>query len=88
MLLRMINAIRMTCIVHSPSLFYELTVCSLCSDRGMMDNGGFCNDNYHSLSSDDELVDISDVTVDFSEDVPPLNRDYSVGRDTLTHNTS
>ncbi|XP_051756665.1 H(+)/Cl(-) exchange transporter 5 isoform X2 [Ctenopharyngodon idella] len=45
----------------------------------MMDNGGFCNDNYHSLSSDDELVDISDVTVDFSEDVPPLNRDYSVG---------
>lgn len=49
-----------------------------------MDNGGFCNDNYHSLSSDDELVDISDVTVDFSEDVPPLIRDYSVGRDTLT----
>lgn len=44
-----------------------------------MDNGGFCNDNYHSLSSDDELVDISDVTMDFSEDVPPLDRDYSTG---------
>uniref|UniRef100_A0A671QT02 Chloride channel protein n=1 Tax=Sinocyclocheilus anshuiensis TaxID=1608454 RepID=A0A671QT02_9TELE len=46
-----------------------------------MDNGGFCNDNYHSESSDDELVDISDVTVNFSEDVPPLDRDYSAGRD-------
>uniref|UniRef100_A0A671QMK7 Chloride channel protein n=1 Tax=Sinocyclocheilus anshuiensis TaxID=1608454 RepID=A0A671QMK7_9TELE len=45
----------------------------------MMDNGGFCNDNYHSESSDDELVDISDVTVNFSEDVPPLDRDYSAG---------
>ncbi|XP_016425725.1 H(+)/Cl(-) exchange transporter 5-like [Sinocyclocheilus rhinocerous] len=45
----------------------------------MMDNGGFCNDNYHSGSSDDELVDISDVTVNFSEDVPPLDRDYSAG---------
>ncbi|XP_043099769.1 H(+)/Cl(-) exchange transporter 5 isoform X2 [Puntigrus tetrazona] len=45
-----------------------------------MDNGGFCDDNYQSGSSDDELVDISDVTVDFSEDVPPLDRDYSAGR--------
>lgn len=44
-----------------------------------MDNRGFCDDNYQSLSSDDELVDISDVTVDFSEDVPPLDRDYSAG---------
>uniref|UniRef100_A0A671KVC2 Chloride channel protein n=1 Tax=Sinocyclocheilus anshuiensis TaxID=1608454 RepID=A0A671KVC2_9TELE len=46
----------------------------------VMDNGGFCDDNYQSGSSDDELVDISDVTVDFSEDVPPLDRDYSAGR--------
>uniref|UniRef100_A0A8C2EEB5 Chloride channel protein n=1 Tax=Cyprinus carpio TaxID=7962 RepID=A0A8C2EEB5_CYPCA len=45
-----------------------------------MDNGGFCDDNYQSGSSDDELVDISEVTVDFSEDVPPLDRDYSAGR--------
>uniref|UniRef100_A0A8C1K5Y7 Chloride channel protein n=1 Tax=Cyprinus carpio TaxID=7962 RepID=A0A8C1K5Y7_CYPCA len=45
----------------------------------MMDNGGFCNNNYHSGSSDDELVDISDVTVNFSEDVPPLDLDYSAG---------
>lgn len=44
-----------------------------------MDNGGFCDDHYQSGSSDDELVDISDVTVDFSEDVPPLDRDYSAG---------
>uniref|UniRef100_A0A8C2K593 Chloride channel protein n=1 Tax=Cyprinus carpio TaxID=7962 RepID=A0A8C2K593_CYPCA len=44
-----------------------------------MDNGGFCNNNYHSGSSDDELVDISDVTVNFSEDVPPLDLDYSAG---------
>lgn len=44
-----------------------------------MDNGGFCYDNYHSGSSDDELVDISDVTVDYNEDVPPLDRDYSTG---------
>ncbi|XP_059383660.1 H(+)/Cl(-) exchange transporter 5-like [Carassius carassius] len=44
-----------------------------------MDSGGFCDVNYHSGSSDDELVDISEVTVDFSEDVPPLDRDYSAG---------
>lgn len=50
----------------------------------MMDNGGFCNNNYHSGSSDDELVDISDVTVNFSEDVPPLDLDYSAGKDTGT----
>ncbi|XP_051553661.1 H(+)/Cl(-) exchange transporter 5-like [Myxocyprinus asiaticus] len=46
----------------------------------MMENEGFCNENYNGESSDDELVDISDVTVDFSEDVPPLDRDYSAGR--------
>ncbi|XP_077084076.1 H(+)/Cl(-) exchange transporter 5 [Siphateles boraxobius] len=45
----------------------------------MMDNGGFCNDHYHNSSSDDELVDISDVTMDFNEDVPPLDRDYTTG---------
>lgn len=73
----MINSIRMTFFLCTHS---SMTLCSLCSDRGMMDNGGFCNDDYHNLSSDDELVDISDVTMDFNEDVPPLDRDYSTGR--------
>ncbi|XP_052001145.1 H(+)/Cl(-) exchange transporter 5 [Xyrauchen texanus] len=56
----------------------------------MMENGGFCNDNYNGESSDDELVDISGVTVDFSEDVPPLYRDYSTEfcKDEWTHNSS
>lgn len=43
-----------------------------------MDNGGFYSDPYNNVSSDDELVDISDSSVDFSEDVPPL--DFSAGR--------
>ncbi|XP_059364454.1 H(+)/Cl(-) exchange transporter 5-like [Carassius carassius] len=50
----------------------------------MMDNGGFCNGNYPSGSSDDELVDISDVTMNFSEDVPPLDLDNRAGKDTGT----
>lgn len=47
-----------------------------------MDNGGFYGDHYNSVSSDDELMDISDVSVDFSEDVPPL--DFSAGRDRMS----
>ncbi|TRY66655.1 hypothetical protein DNTS_007992 [Danionella cerebrum] len=31
-----------------------------------MENGGFYHDHYHSGSSDDELVDISDATLDFN----------------------
>ncbi|XP_051578794.1 H(+)/Cl(-) exchange transporter 5-like [Myxocyprinus asiaticus] len=55
----------------------------------MMENGGFCSDYYNGESSD-ELVDISVVTVDFSEDVPPLDRDYSEGccKGEWTHNSS
>lgn len=49
-----------------------------------MDNGGFCNGYYPSGSSDDELVDISDVTENFSEDVPPLDLDNRAGKDTGT----
>ncbi|XP_052458360.1 H(+)/Cl(-) exchange transporter 5-like isoform X3 [Carassius gibelio] len=50
----------------------------------MMDDGGFCNGYYPSGSSDDELVDISDVTENFSEDVPPLDLDNRAGKDTGT----
>lgn len=42
-----------------------------------MDNGGFYKNYYNSGSSDDELVDIADGTIDFGEDVPPL--DFSGG---------
>lgn len=47
-----------------------------------MDNGGYYGDHYNSVSSDDELMDISDVSVDFSEDDPPL--DFSAGRDRMS----
>ncbi|XP_063042743.1 H(+)/Cl(-) exchange transporter 5 [Engraulis encrasicolus] len=44
--------------------------------EGGMDNSGFCNDNYNSGGSDDDMVDISGATLDFSEDVPPIERDH------------
>ncbi|XP_014012071.2 H(+)/Cl(-) exchange transporter 5 isoform X2 [Salmo salar] len=49
-----------------------------------MDNAGYCNETYESLhnpASDDELVDIAGVTLDFSntEDVPPLDPEYGSG---------
>ncbi|KAL0969963.1 hypothetical protein UPYG_G00235330 [Umbra pygmaea] len=55
-----------------------------------MDNVGYCNDNYESLqnaASDDELVDIAGATLDFSftEDVPPLDPEYSSGYDIYTN---
>ncbi|XP_041926881.1 H(+)/Cl(-) exchange transporter 5-like isoform X1 [Alosa sapidissima] len=44
--------------------------------REDMDNSGFCNDNYNSGTSDDDMVDISGATLDFTEDVPPIERDH------------
>ncbi|XP_062373072.1 H(+)/Cl(-) exchange transporter 5 isoform X2 [Sardina pilchardus] len=41
-----------------------------------MDNSAFCNDNYNSGTSDDDMVDISGATLDFTEDVPPIERDH------------
>ncbi|KAJ8007855.1 hypothetical protein DPEC_G00098520 [Dallia pectoralis] len=56
-----------------------------------MDTSGYCNENYESLhddpSDDDELVDIAGATLDFSitEDVPPLDPEYSAGHDHCTN---
>lgn len=41
-----------------------------------MDNSGFCSENYNSGGSDDDMVDISGATLDFSDDVPPIERDH------------
>ncbi|XP_035375941.1 H(+)/Cl(-) exchange transporter 5 [Electrophorus electricus] len=45
-----------------------------------MENSGFCNDNYTSETSDDDLVDLTGATCDFPEDVPYLDGDDSAGR--------
>ncbi|XP_012686316.1 H(+)/Cl(-) exchange transporter 5 isoform X2 [Clupea harengus] len=41
-----------------------------------MENSGFCNDNYNSGTSDDDMVDISGATLDFSDDVPQIEGDH------------
>ncbi|XP_030635608.1 H(+)/Cl(-) exchange transporter 5 isoform X3 [Chanos chanos] len=44
-----------------------------------MDNNGFCNDSYNSGTSDDELLDLTG-TLEFPDDVPPMNHDYNSGK--------
>ncbi|RXN07286.1 H(+) Cl(-) exchange transporter 5-like protein [Labeo rohita] len=49
-----------------------------------MDNTGYCSESFNSLqsgTSDEDMVEITGATLDFSstDDVPPLDRDYGSG---------
>uniref|UniRef100_A0A9J8D4G0 Chloride channel, voltage-sensitive 5a n=1 Tax=Cyprinus carpio carpio TaxID=630221 RepID=A0A9J8D4G0_CYPCA len=49
-----------------------------------MDNTGYCGESFNSLqsgTSDEDMVEITGATLDFSstDDVPPLDRDYGSG---------
>lgn len=50
-----------------------------------MENTGYCGESFNSLqsgTSDEDMVEIAGATLDFSstDDVPPLDRDYSSGK--------
>lgn len=58
-----------------------------------MDNTGYCSESFNSLqsgTSDEDMVEIAGATLDFSstDDVPPLDRDYSSGECQIYPNSS
>lgn len=58
-----------------------------------MENTGYCGESFNSLqsgTSDEDMVEIAGATLDFSstDDVPPLDRDYSSGKSHVIGDTS